>query len=133
MPWNRSLLYHLTPHSNRFAIRERGLLISHDARKVGRIWLCEHKLLRYIGEHLTERDGFSFALYSVVEVRTWMIEDKPKKCGRDGIFYTEKDVCPEAISLGFTPMMIDLDPVQPTGEDLRNIRKWKHLYGPKTV
>lgn len=123
MPIPRTLLYHLTEWKNRFSVQDHGLLTARDARKKGRIWACEYKHLRQIAEHLCERDRYSFMLYAVVEIRTFRLEETPKKCGREGVYYFEQDISPRAIAVMLKAMMVDLQPAMPTDEEVKNIRR----------
>lgn len=117
MPMPGTVLYHLTENKNRFSVLENGLLISKDARKKGRIWLCEFKELRDIAEHICRKDKHSFMIYTIVEVQAYQLETYPKKCGRPGIFYVDQDISPKNISVIPQWLTVDARP----GDDPRRL------------
>lgn len=91
--------YHLTRPHNRFRIACNGLKTDLDARKKGRIWLCDLTEIGSVADHLTERDGSSYAIWALLAINTAPFFDDVKRCGRSGIYYVEKNIPAHLITI----------------------------------
>lgn len=90
-------LFHLTKYCDRYRVKLGGLRVALDARKVGRIWLCELNRIADVSWHLTERDGLSSAVYALFAVNS-SVRIHCKRCGRAGIYYVESDIHPNLLT-----------------------------------
>lgn len=91
-------LYHLTRPGNWPRIRCNGIDVKLDARKVGRVWLCELTEVSEIARHLMVRDGNKIAQFALIAI-SGHIRCDIKKCGRKGVYYVERTIPANLLSM----------------------------------
>jgi len=93
--------WHATPLINRWEVARRGILTSEDHRKKGRIWLGDIEEMVYVMDHLTAVRNLTSMSFAVFAVQCHLLDERPKNCGRKGIYYLTRDVPPHACSLEY--------------------------------